>query len=72
MAPNLTIYKKLKADLGNPSSPKYVFHGLDRFVTPPRIVDGDNYDQFQVVSLIKYNVKIPAKVEKIEKSSVED
>lgn len=47
MAPNLTIYKKLKADLGNPSSPKYVFHGLDRFVTPPRIVDGDNYDQFR-------------------------
>ena len=42
MAPNLTIYRKLKDDLGNPSSPKYVFRGLDKFVSPPRIIDGDN------------------------------
>lgn len=46
MAPNLTIYKKLIADLGDPNSRKYVFRGLDRFVTPPRIVDGDNYEAF--------------------------
>jgi len=47
MAPNLTIYKKLKADLGEPSSSKYVFRGLDRFVIPPRIIDGDNYEAFR-------------------------
>lgn len=46
MAPNLTIYKKLKADLGDPSCAKYVFRGLDKFVNPPRIIDGDNYEEF--------------------------
>lgn len=50
MAPNLTIYNKLKDDLGNTSSPKYVFRGLDRFVSPPRIVDGDNYADFRQTS----------------------
>lgn len=47
MAPNLTIYNKLKNDLGNPSNPKYVFRGLDMFVNPPRIIDGDNYNEFR-------------------------
>lgn len=47
MAPNLTIYRKLKDDLGNPSSPKYVFRGLDKFVNPPRIIDGENYGDFR-------------------------
>lgn len=47
MAPNLTIYNKLKDDLGNTSNPKYVFRGLDRFVSPPRIIDGDNYADFR-------------------------
>ena len=52
MAPNLTIYEKLKADLGSPSSSKYVFRGLDAFVTPPRIIDGDNYEEFRMGSLL--------------------
>lgn len=47
MAPNLTIYRKLIADLGNTSNPKYVFRGLDKFVNPPRIIDGDNYSDFR-------------------------
>ena len=47
MAPNLTIYNKLKDDLGNTSSSKYVFKGLDLFAKPPRIIDGDNYTQFR-------------------------
>ena len=47
MAPNLTIYNKLKADLGNTSNPKYVFRGLDLFAEPPRIIDGDNYNAFR-------------------------
>lgn len=47
MAPNLTIYRKLIDDLGNPSNPKYVFRGLDKFVNPPRIIDGDNYGEYR-------------------------
>lgn len=47
VAPNLTIYRKLKDDLGNPANPKYVFRGLDKFVNPPRIIDGDNYGNFR-------------------------
>ena len=47
MAPNLTIYKKLKADLGNPANPKYVFRGLSEFEQAPRIIDGDNYEEFR-------------------------
>lgn len=47
MAPNLTIYNKLKADFGNNNNPKYVFKGLDAFVTPPKIIDGDNYENFR-------------------------
>ena len=50
MAPNLTIYNKLKDDLGNTSNPKYVFRGLDRFVKPPRIIDGENYADFRQTS----------------------
>lgn len=46
MAPNLTIYNKLKKDLADNSSPKYVFRGLDLFATPPVIIDGDNYASF--------------------------
>jgi type III restriction enzyme len=47
MAPNLTIYNKLIDDFGNVSSPKYVFKGLDAFVSAPRIINGDNYDDFR-------------------------
>ncbi|MDR3090032.1 MAG: DEAD/DEAH box helicase family protein [Desulfobulbaceae bacterium] len=54
MAPNLTIYKKLKEDLGNPTNPKYVFRGLDKFVNPPRIIDGDNYEEFRQRTLFEY------------------
>ncbi len=46
MAPNLTIYRKLKTELSDPANPKYMFRGLDRFVTPPRVIDGDNYEDF--------------------------
>lgn len=58
MAPNLTIYKKLKADLGDPANPKYVFRGLDKFVTPPRIIDGDNYEEFRQGNLLSSDITI--------------
>jgi type III restriction enzyme len=58
MAPNLTIYKKLKNDFGNPTSEKYVFRGLDKFVNAPRIIDGDNYEEFRQMSIFSDNVTI--------------
>ncbi len=48
MAPNLTIYNKLKDDFGSPSHPKYVFKGLDKFVSPPKIITGDDYENFRM------------------------
>lgn len=75
MAPNLTIYKKLKKDLGSPENPKYVFRGLDKFSNPPRIIDGDNYENFNSSVLLGSN-KIIINVFNISKlnsdSKVED
>ena len=45
LAPNITIYNKLKDDFGNTASPKYVFKGLDKFSEAPTIIDGDNYNE---------------------------
>ena len=58
MAPNLTIYNKLKSDFGNNSNQKYVFKGLDKFVNPPRIIDGDNYGEFRQTSDINNEITI--------------
>ena len=58
MAPNLTIYKKLKNDLGNQNNEKYVFRGLDKFVNAPRIIDGDNYEEFRQMSLFEGGITI--------------
>ena len=44
VAPNLTIYEKLKQDFGNPSSDKYVFKGIGCFKsTLPNLITGENY-----------------------------
>lgn len=49
LAPNLTLYEKLKRDFGDPSYEKYVFKGIAEFVSkPPIVVDGDNYNMFQL------------------------
>lgn len=45
VAPNITIYEKLKSDLSDMNSPKYVFKGLGCFSTPPNIISGENYRQ---------------------------
>ncbi|MGH4051267.1 MAG: DEAD/DEAH box helicase [Clostridium sp.] len=58
MAPNLTIYNKLKSDFSNSGSTKYVFKGLDAFVSPPRIIDGDNYGNVTQTSNINNDVII--------------
>jgi type III restriction enzyme len=45
LAPNLTIYEKLLSDF-QPSSPKYVFKGIEEFANlPPLIVNAENYEE---------------------------
>ena len=44
LAPNITIYDKLRAEL-NPAHPKYIFLGLSDF-PQPEVYDGDNYLRF--------------------------
>lgn len=48
VAPNTTIYEKLKRDLSDWNSPKYVFKGLGCFSAPPQIVTGDDYKNKQL------------------------
>ena len=44
LAPNLTIYNKLRDDF-TPNTPKYVFKGIAEFATEaPAIINGDNYE----------------------------
>lgn len=43
VAPNTTIYSKLKKDLGDPSNPKYVFNGLGCFSNPPKVIADESY-----------------------------
>lgn len=43
VAPNTTIYEKLKKDLGDSSNLKYVFKGLGCFHTSPQIITDDDY-----------------------------
>ncbi len=46
LAPNLTIYEKLKAELSEPNHPKYVFKGISEFaVDRPVVISGDDYTQ---------------------------
>jgi len=45
VAPNLTIYNKLKSDFGDPNSKKYVFRGCGCFSKPPHIYADDEYRQ---------------------------
>lgn len=62
VAPNTTIYEKLKKDLSDTQSPKYVFQGLGCFTTPPQIITGDDYQQRQLplfesdIRLFVYNI----------------
>jgi type III restriction enzyme len=50
LAPNLTIYEKLKADF-TPNTPKYVFQGISEFaINPPILVTGENYESGKGVS----------------------
>jgi type III restriction enzyme len=46
VAPNRTIYDKLKRDFSQSYPDKYVFSGLYDFVDAPQLIDGDNFNKF--------------------------
>lgn len=51
VAPNTTIFEKLKRELSDNNHPKYVFHGLGCFKTPPQVVSDDDYRNKQLTYL---------------------
>ena len=57
VAPNTTIYEKLKADLGDPNNPKYVFKGIGCFNNVPKVIADDDYRN-RNISLFDSDVNI--------------
>ena len=57
VAPNTTIYDKLKRDLSDSGSEKYVFKGLGCFSALPLIITDDDYKSKQI-SLFESDVRI--------------
>ena len=57
VAPNTTIYEKLKIDLSDQSNPKYVFKGLGCFHTAPQIITDDDYKSRQI-SIFESDIRI--------------
>ncbi len=57
VAPNTTIYDKLKRDLSDNSSEKYVFKGLGCFSTLPQIITDDDYKDKQL-SIFESDIRI--------------
>lgn len=57
VAPNTTIYEKLKIDLSDQSNPKYVFKGLGCFHTAPQIITDDDYKSRQI-SMFESDIRI--------------
>ncbi len=51
IAPNRTIYEKLKRDFSQNYPEKYVFSGLYDFVAQPYLIDGDNFNSFNPAQL---------------------
>ncbi|MGE5456511.1 MAG: DEAD/DEAH box helicase family protein [Ignavibacteriales bacterium] len=59
IAPNITIYNKLKTDFSDEGNDKYVFKGLKEFVQcTPKIVTGENYKEQGKESLLEYDITI--------------
>ncbi len=62
LAPNLTIYNKLKTEFEERTHPKYVFKGIAEFATDaPAIITGDDYESkagtlFDVILRCKINI----------------
>lgn len=59
VAPNLTIYNKLKKDFGDPSYSKYIFKGIQQFAQNwPRVITGENYAEARQSSLYDKSITI--------------
>jgi type III restriction enzyme len=58
VAPNRTIYEKLKRDFNTAYPDRYVFSGLYDFVNPPRLIDGDNFEDFRQMKYFHSEVTI--------------
>jgi len=59
VAPNLTIYKKLRRDFGDPSYSKYIFKGIQQFSQNwPRIIDGENYHEAKLGNFLGNSITI--------------
>ena len=62
VAPNTTIYDKLKRDLSDFNSQKYVFRGLGCFSAAPQIITDDDYKSKQIsafesdIRIFVYNI----------------
>ena len=57
VAPNTTIYDKLKKDLSDFNSAKYVFRGLGCFGMPPQIITDDDY-RTKTISIFESDIRI--------------
>jgi type III restriction enzyme len=58
LAPNLTIYTKLRTDF-TPNTPKYVFEGVSEFaVTPPKLTTGENFDRHSNLDLLNDEITV--------------
>lgn len=57
VAPNTTIYEKLKRDLNDTNSPKYVFKGLGCFSIPPQIITDDEYKE-KTISFYESDIRV--------------
>ena len=57
VAPNTTIFEKLKRDLSDSNSAKYVFKGLGCFSAPPQIITDDDYRE-KMLSLFESDIHI--------------
>ena len=69
VAPNMTIYDKLRHEFSDPGNPKYVFKGLGCFVDPPNIISGEDYRHR---SLPKFETEATIFIFNIDKFNKED
>ncbi|WP_375638397.1 MULTISPECIES: DEAD/DEAH box helicase [unclassified Bartonella] len=57
LAPNLTIYEKLKQDF-SPQSPKYVFSGMSEFIANrPVIITGEDYESGKGIRVDEHHIQ---------------
>ena len=62
VAPNTTIYEKLRRELNDPTNPKYVFRGLGCFLSAPEVFSENTYEDKNIeiaesdVRIFVYNI----------------